>query len=124
FKPKADPRADLVFILMIAGFGLIVNSSRVSFVSFKPLLYVIVPVCAIYLAALMSAARKGASRPGTWIALLFFAGMYSFGLGAALDTLGDRGQAQTYAAQVVGKHVSHGRSTSYSLTLSAWGPFD
>jgi hypothetical protein len=124
FKPKADPRADLVFILILSGFGLMVNAGRAHFVSFKPLLYLIVPVCAVYLGALMSATRKGALRPGTWIALLFFAGMYSVGLGVALDTLGDRGQAQTYAAQVMGKHVSQGRSTSYSLTLSAWGPFD
>lgn len=124
FKPKADPRAELVFILIVAGFGLIVNAGRASFVSFKPLLYVVVPICVVYLAALMSAARKGASRPGTWIALFFFAGMYSFGLGIVADTLGDHGQAQTFAAQVVGKHVTHGRSTSYSLTLSAWGPFE
>jgi hypothetical protein len=124
FKPKSDPRAELVYILMLSGFGLMVSAGKVSFVSFKPLLYVIVPVCALYLAALMSAARRGASRPGTWIALLFFAGMYSFGVGVAMDALGDRGQAETYAAQVVGKHVSHGRSTSYSLILSAWGPFE
>ena len=124
FKPKADPRADLVFILILAGFGLIVNSGRASFVSFKPLLYLAVPICAVYLAALMSATRKGASRPGTFIALLFFAGMYSFGFAVAADTLTDHAPSQTYAARVVGKHVTHGRSTSYTLTLSAWGPFE
>lgn len=124
FKPKADPRAELVFILMIAGFGLLITASRASFVSYKPLLYIAVPVCAAYLAALMTGMRKGSSRPGTFIALFFFAGMYSFGFGVAADTVPDHAPSETYAARVVSKHVSHGRSTSYSFTLSPWGPFD
>ncbi|HEX4286922.1 MAG TPA: hypothetical protein VHZ28_17650 [Terracidiphilus sp.] len=124
FKPKADPRAELSFILILAGFGLMIRSGSVSFVAWTQLLYFVVPVCAAYLAALLHATRKGMSRPGTWIALLLFAAIYSFGLAVVTDTATDRAPATTYATRVVGKHVSHGRSTSYSLTLNPWGPYD
>lgn len=124
FKPKADPRAELSYILILCGFGLILNLGKVSFVSFKPLLYYAVPICAIYLAALMNAARKGSSRPGTFIALIFFAAMYSMGLPVATDIIADHSPATTHATLVVGKHITHGRSNTYSLTLSPWGPFE
>ena len=50
----------------------------------------------------------------------FFFGM---GLIAACDTLLDHAKPAPYTAQVVAKHTSSGRSTTYYLDFGAWGPF-
>ncbi len=49
---------------------------------------------------------------------------FAFGLGCvgSADTILDRGEAQIYKAQIVEKYVTHGKSTSYTWVLGAWGP--
>jgi hypothetical protein len=36
----------------------------------------------------------------------------------------DTSQPQSFTVQVVGKHLSRGRSTTYYLDLAPWGPVD
>jgi hypothetical protein len=52
---------------------------------------------------------------------LLFGALY--GLGAILlgDALLDRTPGQTFSVPVLGQRVSHGKSTSYHLTLAPWG---
>jgi len=121
FKQKADPRAELVFVPILAGFGLLFRASGLHFVSNQSLLYIVAPVALGYLAAFATANSGPAARRGSLLAVLFFTGLYSYALVAVSDTLGDRGETRTYSAQVLGKHESHGRSTSYTLTLAPWG---
>jgi hypothetical protein len=47
---------------------------------------------------------------------------FAFGLVAQADTLLDNAPSETFHANVLDTHVSHGRSTSYSATLGPWGP--
>jgi heme-degrading monooxygenase HmoA len=121
FKQKADPRAELSFVPLLAGFGLLIRMGGMHFASAQPLLAVAVPLGLAYAAALAGAARNGGSRPGSWIAVVFFAGLYSYPLAVTVDTLGDHGATGNYAVQVLGMHVSRGRSTSYYLRLAPWG---
>jgi hypothetical protein len=121
FKPKADPRAELVFVPILAGFGLLFRASGLHFVSTQTLLLFATPVTLAYLAAFATASGGGAARRGSLLAVLFFTGLYSYALVAVSDTLGDQGATSSYSAQVLGKHESHGRSTSYTLTLAPWG---
>lgn len=121
FKQKADPRAELVFIPILAGFGLLFRASGLHFVSNQSLLLIAAPVALGYLAAFATANSGPAGRRGSLLAVLFFTGLYSYALVAVSDTLGDRGETRTYSAQVLGMHESHGRSTSYTLTLAPWG---
>ena len=124
FKQKADPRGELSFVLILAAFGLLIHGGGLHFVSIQPLLYFIVPFGLIYVASFYSISDKTQSRPGTIIVVLFFAGMYSYGLGVVADTITDHATATTYSAQVLNKHVSRGRSTTYYLNLAPWGPIE
>jgi hypothetical protein len=123
FKPRSDPRAELSIALMLSSFGLLIYGRGIHFVSMQPLMLVVVPIGLVYAVVLYSASSKGPSGQGAFVAMLFFVGLYSFGLGVLADTMPDRGTAASYTADVIAKHVSRGgRSTSYYLDLSPWGP--
>jgi hypothetical protein len=124
FKKKADPRAEVSFVLMAAGLGLLFRIRETEFVSLQPLLFLIVPVALVFLAAFFNSARKNSSPAGAFIGLLFFAGIYSYGLAVVMDTVADRSNAATYMVSVMGKHESHGKSTTYYLELAPWGPVE
>ncbi len=125
FKKKADPRVDLGFVLLVAGGGLTFLISDLEFVSMQPLLYLIIPVALVYLAAFFSTIRKNSTNiTAAIIVMLLAGGSYSFGLAIAADSLLDHSKASTYIVPVTGKHSSHGRSTTYYLNLAPWGPVD
>ncbi len=124
FKQKADPRAELLFVPLIAGFGLLLPARGVHFVSNQQLMSVAAPIALAYFAAYATAGRMGASRPGSWLGLLLFVALYGYSLAAVADTLTDHGQASTYSAQVLGKHISSGRYRSYRLNIAPWGPME
>lgn len=123
-KQKADPRAELSYALLAAGFGLVLRNRGIHLVSLQPLLPLIALVAIICTGLLYVSSRKGASVRGRLVALLFFAGLFSFGLATVANSLADRSIAAAYNVTVIGKHVSHGRSTTYYLQLEPWGPFD
>jgi hypothetical protein len=122
FKQKADPRAELSYPLIVSGFGLLLSCTRLHFVSFEGLLPVIVPVSLAHFFAFFAASQKASARLGRIPALLFFAGFFGVGFGMLADTISDTAPATTYSADVIGKHISRGRSTSYYLELAPWGP--
>lgn len=122
FKQKADPRAELSYSLIVSGFGLTLSCTRLHFVSFEGLLPVIVPVGLAHFFAFYTASQMVSSRPGRIPALLFFAGFFAVGFGMLADTIADTAPATTYSADVIGKHISRGRSTTYYLELAPWGP--
>lgn len=122
FKQKADPRAEVSFGLMVAGFGLLIRDRGVHLVSTQPLLWLMALIALAFMAGLWNSLGKGVSIMGKAVGLLFFAGMYSYGLVVLADTLPDHSPATPYATTVVGKHISSGRSTTYTLRLAPWGP--
>jgi heme-degrading monooxygenase HmoA len=122
-KQKSDPRAELSYALLVAGFGLVLHNRGIHFVSMQPLLPLIAAVAIVCAGLLYAAAPKGPQAFGRLIALLFFAGMYSYGLVLVADSLADQSPAIAYNVTVIGKHISHGRSNTYYLQLETWGPF-
>jgi hypothetical protein len=122
FKQKSDPRADLSFVFFASGFGLVFSTRELHFVSMQPLLMIAASVAIILFAALYISARNGFAVPGTLVAFLFISAFYGYGLAVTVDTLPDQSPPTHFAAQVVGKHVSRGRSTTYYLYLAPWGP--
>ncbi|MDR3740466.1 MAG: hypothetical protein P4L40_15740 [Terracidiphilus sp.] len=121
-KQKSDPRAELLYVLMIAGFGLLFHASGLHLVRFQPLLLVATPVAAAAFFGFTAPPRGASNRPGAWFALAMLSCLYGFALSIVTDTVGDSRIAATYRAEVLGKHESHGRSTSYTLSLAPWGP--
>jgi hypothetical protein len=124
FKKKADPRADVAFILMITSFGMAFTAADIEFVSIKPLLYLIIPVALVYIAALYSTASKNNPVIATILGLLFVSLPYSFGLAVVVNSMADRSKPDTYEVPVTGKHTESGKSTTYYLELSPWGPLN
>ena len=55
--------------------------------------------------------------------LVFTAISFAYGYGAAglLNSQLDHGTAETYHVQVLSKHISRGKHTSYHLQIAPWG---
>jgi uncharacterized protein (DUF697 family) len=124
FKRKSDPRAELSFALIVTSFGFLFRNRGIHLVSIEPLLIIIAVVALAYCAAFVQSSSQSTSPIGTVIALLLFAGMYSYGVAVAADSLADHSKASTFAVEVTGKRISRGRSTTYYLRLAPWGPMD
>jgi hypothetical protein len=79
-------------------------------------------VFVLYLAPLLRFAWKSPARLGSTLALIFCGVFYSSGAARVADTLPDRSVASRYQSVVHGMHAVSGKSTTYYVTLSAWGP--
>jgi hypothetical protein len=122
-KSKRDPRNELSIALLASGMGLFFAGMRTHFVSMMPLLPLIAVVALAFIAAFYMLGRKGPRTQGFHAIVLICGGFFAMGLSAASDTLLDNARPAPYAAQVVNKHTSSGRSTTYYLDFDAWGPF-
>lgn len=124
FKPKKDPRAELAFVLMVIGFSFLIKIGGIHVVTLTPLLPVMAILAIFFLLPVFLSNRGGPNQFGRIIGVILFAGFYGYGLTIAADELLDHGTVSPYRATVVGKHESHGRSTSYTLDLAPWGPVE
>jgi len=64
------------------------------------------------------------SVTGQIIAMLVVALFYGFGSVLQVNFAFDKSTAKVYHATVLDHRISHGKHTSYYLTLSQWGPMD
>lgn len=122
-KTKSDPRAEMIFGLMAAMFGLLFRLRGFHLVSVQPLLLLIAVIALGYTGLAYLAMQKGNSTPGGAVVVLFLALGYGFGLVDLTNTLPDRSTGQVYTTAVTGKHISSGRSTTYYLRVEPWGPY-
>jgi hypothetical protein len=124
FKEQADPRADLGFVLAVAGIGLALSVKNFEFVSMEPLFLLAIPVALVYIAMLYGPAIKNSALATALIPVLFVSLPYSFGLAVVVNSLADTSKPTTYIVPVTGKHETHGKSTTYYLELTPWGPVE
>lgn len=124
FRRRKDPRAELVFVLFIASFGFLIVNRGVHLVSIKPLAPEMIAMGLLCFVPALVTKSDSATALSRGIALIFFAGLYGYAVSVAADTQYDHGPVSPYRATVVGKYESHGRSTSYTLQLGPWGPFE
>jgi hypothetical protein len=124
FKPKGDPRPDLLFVLMASSFGFLLAVRGVHLVSWTSLLPSILSLAAVYLAPVLLGKPDPTTLMGKVIACLFFAALYGYGVSVAVDASLDTRLPEPYRATVTGKHEYHGRSTTYTLYLAPWGPVE
>ena len=122
FKPKRDPRTDLVIAFMACGLGLIFGNHGVHFVTTQVLLEYAALIALLCCAGIFSSAQQNPQFWGAMLGMLFIAGALGWGLAAAADSVLDKSAPAGYATTVVHKHASHGRSTTYYLDLAPWGP--
>jgi hypothetical protein len=118
-----DPHPSIGFALLLPGLVLalrvIYDLDLIGWQ--RPIAYSLMIDAAICIAAakLDSSLMKARS---SLIALALVSIAYGFGVAAEVNALFDRSQPQVFQALVTGKRISHGRSTSYHLQLSGWGP--
>lgn len=122
-KTRRDPRTDLSIALFIAVFGLFLVIVQTQFVSKIPMLPAMAVAALAFIGGFYMLGRKGPLTRGFHGVVLMCAFFFGMGLIAACDTLLDHAKPAPYTAQVVAKHTSSGRSTTYYLDFGAWGPF-
>ncbi|WP_130620839.1 PH domain-containing protein [Dyella amyloliquefaciens] len=79
------------------------------------------PLC---LAVVMAPKAASSTTPKPWalpLVMLPFMAAYGVGLLALVDTMWDDAPVQVFQTSITGKHVSHGRSTTYEVYLAPWG---
>ena len=70
----------------------------------------------------MTVVREAWKRIDTLLLGLAFCAVWGYGATVTLNGMLDPGRPSVYQAKVLDKRVSHGKHTSYYLTLSPWGP--
>lgn len=121
FKRKQDPRAETSYGLLIAAFALLIHMSSFHLLSVQPLLLGMALLAVITVAAYFRAVRSGFGNRAV-VAVFFLAALYAYGALAMIDVCFDSSTGNAYAAAVIGRHESHGRSTTYYLRIASWGP--
>jgi hypothetical protein len=122
FRRKADPRAEILYALIVCSFGLLVRARGVHFVSLQSVAVVLVIIGIAYMAAFYHSFFESSSPTRTFFALLLFGFLYSYGVVAAADAVDDGANPTHFAVHVLSKHYTTGRSRSFYLVLEPWGP--
>lgn len=122
FKRKDDPRAELLYGLIVTSFGLMIRARGIHFVSIVSIEVVVAFLSVVYLGAFYHSYFESASPMRTFFAVLLFAGLYSYGVVTVADAVGDASTPSRFVVHVVGKHYTTGRSRSFYLLLEPWGP--
>jgi hypothetical protein len=125
FKQKTDPRAELVPVILIPPFGLLFAFSTggsTHILHSNQILIWIAVVTIAFVAAMLQPALNSVNRTGAIIGILVVGTLYGIGVIHTADTVPDHSIPEPFQAQVLDMHESHGRSTSYYLSLTPWGP--
>ncbi len=127
---KNSPQTSLLLALLLPGLGLVVSAAATS----KPLAYSAVwplagGVAVVFGLLLLigsqpSLIEVGSARRGGegWLLLLICAALYGFGATLTSNAAFDTHAPILYRAQILSKHTTTGKSTSYHLLLNPWGP--
>ncbi|GEM_PF-2491992 len=120
---RNSPLPDLSLALFSPGFFLALSIlQRVAPVDWKAasLLTVLGSVLLVGVASWCDPRLK--KHRGTALLLVTLCCGYGYGAGMQVNALLDQSTPQTYRVVVTRKHVSHGKWTSYHLSLAPWGP--
>jgi len=121
--PRSTPLPDLSLVLMIPGLFLMLGAlQRIAPIGWEGPSLLTVFGSAILVGSAFWRDPWLKKHRGTTVLLLFLCCSYGYGAGMQVNALLDRSTPQTYRVIVSAKRVSHGKSTSYHLTLAPWGP--
>lgn len=120
---RNDPHPDFTNLLIAPGFVLSVRSIvEFNTLDWKPLVMLAVTGGFLLTAAAVLVDPQLRHRVWSVFFLWVFASAYGHGVGIRFDVLADKSIPTLYQTQVVGKHVTRGKSTTWYLSLAPWGP--
>jgi hypothetical protein len=127
FKSKPDPRADLGFLLIWPGIGVMFSYQTANdpthLVDSFQLIYWVLAVLVFLLASVFPVVWRSPSRWAVLFFLIITGGMYSMGLVNSVNTLLDHSSPRPYETWVLKKSESHtSKGTRYFLRVAPWGP--
>lgn len=122
-RGRRDRRPNVTIAFMLPGIALMMRlTGEFHVLNLQRMVAVACVAGAALAAAGLLADREMRRRPSAWIALLALSGVWGFGAGLGVDAALDGSPATVYRTTVTGQHVSHGRHTSYYVSLAPWGP--
>jgi len=120
---RTDPRPSLALPLILPGAALTIRAvADLHFLRWQHLIPVALVICISLTALVVAADPMIRQRRWPVLVVLFLSVMYASGAAAQADTVLDRSAPSPFSSEVLRKHVSRGHSTSYTLTISPWGP--
>jgi hypothetical protein len=127
FRRKPDPRADLGFLIIWPGVGVMFSYQTANdpshLVDHLQIFYWILLIFAGFVAALFQIAWKSPSRGAIFSAIVLFGGMYSIGLVNAANSLPDMSAPHLYQSWVSKMYESQSsKGTRYYVRVDPWGP--
>lgn len=122
FKKRSDPRAETSYVLIVAGFGLLIRLRELHFVSVEPLIAFMVFVMLAIALTNYHASKTGANQ-GAFAGTLVLAVLFAYCSMTVVDVFLDNAKTNRISADVLGTRVSNGFGmTTYYLQVSPWGP--
>lgn len=127
FMRKPAPRADLTFLIIWPGLGLLFSYQTANdpahLVDFWQPVYWVWIILAALFATLFPTLRNSPSRLTLFFFILITGGAYSVGLVNAMNTLLDWPEPQLYQTSIVEMHMSRSnKGMKYYLLVAPWGP--
>jgi hypothetical protein len=129
YMSKAKPYPTLlmvVFISELAGFLAVMRGFDIYLFDgrFWGLTAALSVVVLLVWAAACRAAMTGEKNPFVlYLGMLILAGLYSFNVLIFSNCTFDHQRAEISRVGIDGKHINHGKNTTYTLELSPWGRF-
>jgi hypothetical protein len=121
--PRNSPLPDLSLVLIGPGLFLALGALRsIAPIGWKGPLLISVLGSAMLVGVAFRCDPWLKKHLGVTALVLILCCGYGYGAGMEVNALLDRSTPQKYRVIVTGKHVSHGKSTSYHLNLAPWGP--
>ena len=122
-QKQNDAGANLLPAMMLPGFALLLRALMdISVLDWQKLLWFMVAATAACGAIMWSLVRELRKSLAAVSLLALLVAPYAYGTLDLANARFDRREPVPYAAQVLDQHVTTGKTTTYNLTLSPWGP--
>ena len=120
---KTDARPSLAIPLIAPSLVLALRALLdFNLLEWKPIATVTILVAVLLTFAIAASDSSLRKRPAMVILFSLFTVAYGYGIAVQADVLPDRNSPQLFHGTVTDKHESTGKTTTYHLELSPWGP--
>ncbi len=90
--------------------------------AWNTILVPVISITVVFYLAIFLVATDIRKKVITVVSIMLFCGVYGFGTAIILNGIMDSSSPKNFEAEIRDKHISSGKSMSYYLKLSPWGP--